>query len=344
MTSNKQSKIAVIVLNWNGEEDSLKCIAALKKQLAEHSIIAVDNASSDNFVSVVAQKYPEIIVLENSENKGFSGGVNTGIRYAIDNNFDYIALINNDALPEPNWLNELVGVLDSRPEVGIATGKILKMDGHTIDTTGDMYTTWGIPYPRGRDSKDTLQYEDEEYIFSACGGASLYRVQMLNEIGLFDEDFFAYYEDVDLSFRAQLAGWKVYYTPKAIVHHKVGGTSGKIKGFTLHQTVKNYPWLFWKNVPLRLVPHMYPRFVIAHIATVYAGFTKGNSRLTIKALFIAIVLFPKKLHQRHVIQKNHKVSTEYIKSMIVVGLPPGLPPEAKILKIRSFARSVMFWR
>jgi GT2 family glycosyltransferase len=228
--------------------------------------------------------------------------------------------------------------------VGIATGKILKMDGSTIDTTGDMYTTWGIPYPRGRDTKDTQQYENEEYVFSACGGASLYRIELFKEIGLFDEDFFAYYEDVDLSFRAQLAGWKIYYTPKAIVHHKVGGSSGKIKGFTLYQTVKNYPWLFWKNVPIKLVPHMLPRFFIAHFATVYAGFTKGNGRLTIKALFLAIILFPKKLFQRHAIQKNRKVSTEYIESMIIVGLPPGLPPEAKIFKVRSVARSFMFWR
>jgi GT2 family glycosyltransferase len=343
MASNKKEKIATIVVNWNGEADSLACIDALNKQTLDHTIIAVDNGSVDGFTARVAESYQEVILLKNKKNLGFSGGVNTGIRYALENGFNYIALINNDAQPEPNWLNNLMVILLSKPRVGIVTGKIIKMDG-SIDTTGDFYTSWGIPFPRGRNAKDVNLYNNEEYIFSACGGASAYRTSMLEEIGLFDEDYFAYYEDIDLGFRAQLAGWKVYYTPNAVVRHKVGGTSGKINGFTLSQKIKNYPFLFWKNVPIGLVPLILPRFIVAYIATIYAGFTKGSIKLTTKSLFLSVVLLPKKLLQRYLIQKKRKVSTAYIKSMLVAGLPPELPKNAKLIKIRSFARMIKFWR
>jgi GT2 family glycosyltransferase len=336
---NKQSKVAVVVLNWNGEEDSLNCIKALKKQTAKHTIIAVDNASTDNFVSFVKQKYLEVVVLENNKNLGFAGGVNTGIRHAIENNFEYIALINNDATPDATWLSELLEPMES-PKIGIVTGKLLKTDG-TMDSTGDLYTSWGLAYPRGRNEADTSQYDVTEEVFGATGGASLYRIEMLKEIGLFDEDFFAYYEDVDLSFRAQLAGWKVIYNPKAVAYHKIGASSGKVPGLTTYMYVKNLPWLFWKNVPRGLIPTIWPRFFIAHCANVVSALAKGKIIPVFKGIFVSFWLFPKKLIERHSIQSYRKVSDDYIKSIITYDLPPNAH---KLQNVRTFLRKLRFWR
>ncbi len=150
-------KVAVVMINWNGEEDSRICLAALKNQSSTHTIIVVDNGSSDNFSEFVKQSHKDVVLLENSKNLGFAGGANTGISYAIDNNFDYVALINNDATPTKTWLEELLKSASAGVKIGITTGKLLKTDG-TIDSTGDQYTIWGLPYPRGRNDSDTGQY------------------------------------------------------------------------------------------------------------------------------------------------------------------------------------------
>src|SRR5262249_6568072 len=148
-------------------------------------------------------------------------------------------------------------------------------------------------------------------------------IKMLDEIGLFDDDFFAYYEDVDLSFRAQLAGWKVGYVPKAEVYHEIGATSGKIKGFTSHQTIKNLPWLFWKNVPLGPVfLKILPRFTFAYLLIVASALARGQLRPALKGITLSVLLLPKKLGQRHQIQKNRKVTKAYINSIILHDLPP----------------------
>ncbi len=329
---NKQLKIAVIMLNWNGAEDSLACVSALDNQTLSHTLIAVDNGSSDNFT----QKYIQTenhILLQNSSNLGFAGGVNTGIHYALEHGFDWIALLNNDAIPEEDWLEKLYNVTDFK-SAGIITGKLLKTDG-LIDSTGDVYTSWGLPYPRGRDTTDTGQYDKQESVFSGSGGASLYSSEMLRDIGLFDEDFFAYYEDVDISFRAQLAGWKVVYTPKAIAHHKVGASSGKVPGLTTYMTIKNLPWLFWKHVPMRLIPTVWPRFFVAHSAIIASSLAKGKIAPVFKGIIVSFILLPKKLIERRKIQKSRKVSDDYIKSLITYDLPPNA---AKLRKIRRFLK------
>src|SRR5690606_20741179 len=142
------------------------------------------------------------------------------IRAALRKNTDYIALFNNDAVAHQDWLKNLVKTLEDDPETGIATCKLLSADKSRIDSTGDFYTTWGLPFPRGRGEAKLTKYDNDTRVFGASGGASLYRASMLKEIGLFDEDFFAYYEDVDISFRAQLAGWKVLYVPTAEAYHQ----------------------------------------------------------------------------------------------------------------------------
>lgn len=327
-------RVCVIVLNWNGADDSLKCIDSLKNQSEKHIIIAVDNGSTDDFVARLQKEHPDVILLQNKRNLGFAGGVNTGLRYAIEKNFSFAALLNNDALPGKTWLEALVK--EMKDGVGIVTGKLLRING-TIDSTGECYTSWGLAYPRGRDEADTNQYDQIEEVFGASGGASLYRIEMLKQIDLFDEDFFLYYEDVDVSFRAQLAGWKVMYTPNAIAHHKIGASSDKLPGITTYQTAKNLPWLLWKNVPWRFIPVILPRFFVAHLIMILSATSKCKFIPVTKGLFMAFWLFPKKLIARHRIQQARKADNDHIRNLIIWDLPPSA---AKLRRLRSvFKRS-----
>lgn len=327
-----KSSVAVIVLNWNDADLLPKSVGSLFGQSEKCDIVIVDNGSEDGSKEAIESFGDKVTALYNTANLGFAGGVNTGIEWAIEEGYEYIALLNNDATADKDWLKELKKAFSSSSKVGGTTCSLLHEDGKTYDSTGDTYSTWGLPYPRGRDEKVSGQYSEEKDVFGISGGASMYRASFFKDVGLFDKDFFAYYEDVDLCFRGQLAGWNFRYAPKAIVYHATGTTSGRIKGFATHQTLKNLPWLFWKNVPLGLFPTILPRFIIAHKLFALRALSRGHIWLMFKALFISLVLMPKKLIQRRSIQKNKQVSDEYIKSILTWDLPPNA---AALRKLRS---------
>jgi GT2 family glycosyltransferase len=284
--------------------------------------VVVDNGSKDESLNIIENEYPGAVLIRHSKNKGFSGGVNAGIKYAIEQKATYVALLNNDAVAEKYWLTHLVEFLDNSPKAGIATSKICDDKKTHLDSTGDLYTIWGLPFPRGRGEPYSTKYDKDTWVFGASGGASLYRVKMLEGIGLFDESFFAYYEDVDLSFRAQLAGWKVGYVPNAEVLHEISATSSQIKDFATYHTLKNLPLLLWKNVPWSLMPKIWPRLVLAYGGFVASTLARGQFGALLKGLFMGIILWPKALAQRYKIQKNRKVYVSYINSMITHDLPP----------------------
>lgn len=315
-------KVAVVIPNWNGMDSIGACLDALAEQTEKHHVIVVENASTDGSLELLQTKYPHAELVINSENLGFAGGVNSGIRQAIEQGFEYVALLNNDALVDKKWLKHLVKELDNNKHTGIATSKILNSDGSKLDSTGDYFTVWGLPYPRGRGETDVDKYDQQTEIFAASGGASLYRTDMLKEIGLFDEDFFAYYEDVDISFRAQLAGWKVSFVPEAVAYHQIGGTSGKIKGFTTYQTMKNLQLLWYKNVPRKYLWRVGWRFTLAHTLFYLRAFTRRQGWAATKGDLKGTWLLMKAGKKRRSILKNRKVSDEYIWSMLVHDLPP----------------------
>lgn len=315
-------KYYIVVPNWNGAHHIDACLKSLTVQSLDASVIVVDNNSTDGSVELIEREFPDVALIKNKRNLGFAGGVNTGINYAIKLGAKYIALLNNDAIADKKWLEYLVGYLDTHSKVGIVASQIINSQNRLLDSTGESYTTWGLPFPRGRDEPANTGYE-EGLVFGASGGASLYRVSMLQEVGLFDKDFFAYYEDVDLSFRAQLAGWEVAYEPKAVVHHEIGATSSQVKDFTVYHTLKNLPFLFWKNVPTRLMPRMLLRFKLAYFAILFSAISRGQALAALKGLFHFLILLPKKLVQRWKIQRNRKVSSQYIKSILTYDLPPG---------------------
>src|SRR5258708_38629955 len=189
------SKVVVVVPNWNGADRLAACLDSLLKQSLAAHIIVVDDGSSDGSLELL-EKYSDIEVIRHDVNKGYAGGVNPGFQRAIELGADYAAPFNNDAMADNDWLKTLVAYLDKHPQVGIATCKLLTSDGKRIDSTGDQYTVWGLPYPRGRGEIDIDKYDAQTDIFGPSGAASLYRGATLREIGLFDEAFFAYYEAV----------------------------------------------------------------------------------------------------------------------------------------------------
>ena len=334
MSKSVDVKVAVVIPNWNGADSLEACLDSVLDQSLNSKVIVVDNGSVDDSLDIL-KEYPQMDLIRHSENKGFAGGVNAGIQLAIDSGCKYVALLNNDAVADKGWLDVLVSTLEESPKTGIVTSKILSADGKSLDSTGDYYTTWGLPYPRGRGETDINKYDDQTNIFAASGGASLYRVSMLDEIGLFDEDFFAYYEDVDISFRAQLASWKVLFAPKAVVYHQIGATSGKIKGFSTYQTIKNQPLLLTKNVPRKYFWKVGSRFMLAHFLFFIKAIARGHGWAAIKGDFTGTLLLISASKKRKEIQANKKVPDEYIWSMLVHDLPPNA---------RNLRRLRAFWR
>lgn len=332
-----QKSIMVIIPSWNAAHD---LPAAIDSVLAQsHSnlrLIIIDNGSTDNSKEIIEeykQKDKRVSAIYRDKNYGYTGGVNPGFELAIQEKADYAAPFNNDAIADKHWLKHLAEFLDNHQEYGIAACNLLHIDGKTYDSTGDQYSIWGLPYPRDR---DLLVRKDDQPgdIFGASGGASLYRVSMLEQIGLFDQDFFAYYEDIDLSFRAQLAGWKVRYIPASKVFHEQGATSKRMaNGFTTYQYMKNLPWIIAKDLPVRFWWRVIPRFSLAYcMSFLNALFKNGNGGPALKGWAKAHLLIPKKLLQRRNIYKTKKVSDAYIWSLFLHDLPPNA---YKLRKLRS---------
>jgi GT2 family glycosyltransferase len=326
-------RVSVVIPNWNGKDDLPACLDSLLAQTQECRIIVVENGSVDGSLEMLREKYPDILVLVNRVNLGFAGGVNTGIRQALRDSDDFVALFNNDAIADKNWLKELVTDITANDDAGIVTCKLMDSKREHLDSTGDMYTIWGLPYPRGRGEPVSDKYDDRVEVFAASGGASVYRISMLREIGLFDEDFFAYYEDVDISFRAQLAGWKVRYAPEAVAYHQIGMTSGRIHGFTTYQTIKNLPWLLWKNAPATVFTRVFFRFTLAYFSFMASAIQRGQAWPAMKGYFVMIVYLPKKTVEQMQIQSKRKVSSKYIWDIMEHDLPPNAH---KLRKLRNF--------
>jgi GT2 family glycosyltransferase len=320
------NRVAVVVLNYKGIEDTVASIASLARQTyTNFTIVAVENGSDDGsaekFKELESEYGNKLKTLYNDRNLGFDGGVNTGIRWALKHDFDFVALLNNDAVADTDWLKHLIAAATTH-KAGMTTSLLLHHHGHTIDSTGDWYSKWGLPFPRNRGDK-TVKAPDSGPVFGASGGATLYSIPMLRKIGLFDEDFFAYYEDIDISFRAQLYGWKVYYESSAIAYHKQGATSKRMaSGFTVYQTFKNLPLVYIKNVPLSLLLPIGIRFYTAYWLMVGKAILRGQGIAALKGVVMGFFLGFKALGARRTIQRHKKVSNEYIKSILWDDLPP----------------------
>lgn len=321
--SKNSKQVLFVVLNFNGWQETLACIdAVLNQTYDDFHILLIDNGSHDESLEKLKkyEKHDRVTFRKEPVNLGFAGGVNVGIRHATEYRYQYTALLNNDATLTKDWLKILVSTIEDK-RASVATGIILNRDGKTIDSTGDAYSIWGLPFPRQRDENTELAHESG-YVFGCSAGASLYKTSLFKDTGLFDETFFAYYEDTDISYRAQLMGHKAYYEKSAVVYHDHGTTSGKIPGFTVYQTFKNLPTFFWKDVPRALLLPTGVRFFPYFLLNYARSVARGQFKPATKGLFDGIRLLPHAFRERRKIQKKRKVSIQYLRSMIYPELPP----------------------
>lgn len=319
----KQPEVLFIILNYNGWRDTIDCIDTVFNQsFKDYRVMLIDNGSCDNSLThlQIFDSNSRVIRIDNQKNLGFAGGVNIGIRYAIDNNYPFIVLLNNDARIEKNWLNNLMASMQ-KTKASVVTCLLLSSDGKKIESTGDSYSRWGLPFPRQRDEA-TKKALDSGYVFGGTAGASLYKTSLFEEIGLFDEKFFAYYEDTDISLRAQIAGHRAYYEKSAVAYHDHGTTSSKIPGFVVYQNFKNLPIFYWKDMPTAMLPYSFFRFYGVIGLTYMRAILRGQCIPATKGLLMSVWYWPHALKERWRIQRGRKVSIEYLRSIMHDGLPP----------------------
>jgi GT2 family glycosyltransferase len=246
--------ISVVIVNWNRRELLRACLASLARQRnASFETIVIDNGSSDGSADMAAGEFGARVI-RNPDNRGFCAANNQGIAAASG---DFIALLNNDAEAEPEWLSELHRACSRAPEIGMAASKVLVWeDPRRIDKVGHLIFPDGQNRGRGAGALDEGQFDREEEVLWPDGCAAMYRKQMLDEIGGFDEDLFAYGDDAELGLRARIAGWRCWYAPRAVVRHHRGSTLGKgsaerlklIERNRVLLAVKLFPWsLLWLN-------------------------------------------------------------------------------------------------
>jgi len=307
---------SVVIPNWNGAHHLPACLEALRAQTcSDLEVILVDNASTDGSVALVAERYPEVRLLVLGRNLGLTGGNNAGFRAARG---DILISLNNDTQADPRFVEALVTALQAHPEAGMAAAKIRLFDRRdVIHSAGDGYGADGIPFNRGVWQRDEGQFDEPGWIFGGCGGAVAYRRAMLDDVGLFDESFFMYCEDVDLNWRAQLAGWPCWYTPQAVVYHKLSATGGgPLASF---YTGRNTLWVIAKNYPGTLLRTYWPHIVRAQWAVsreALRAWRGAAARARLRGQIAGFLGWPRMLKKRRAIQAARRVSDDYIASLL----------------------------
>jgi hypothetical protein len=211
-----------VVVTWQGAHLLPACLESLRRQTVPHSVTVVDNGSTDGTEELLADRFPEVRVVQTGANLGFAGGVQAGLDAAAT---PYVALLNNDAVAEPGWLAALVGSAEAHPEAAAVTSRMLLQDTDPplLNNTGVVLLD--TDYGADRDLRaDAGSRSDPDSVFGFSGGAALLRLDAVRSVGGFPTRFFLYYEDTDLSWRLRLAGWDIRYEPAAVVHHAHSAT------------------------------------------------------------------------------------------------------------------------
>ncbi len=319
----------MVVVNWNRKDLLRACLRSLARQTGVTlEIIVVDNGSTDGSSDLAEHEF-HARVIRNPDNRGFCAANNQGIAAARG---EFIALLNNDAEAEPGWLSALHRACSQRPDIGMAASKVLVWeDPQRIDKVGHLIFADGQNRGRGSGALDRGQYDREEEVLWPDGSAALYRKEMLDRIGGFDEDFFAYGDDAELGLRARIAGWKCIYTPEAVVRHHRGSTLGKssvrrlelIERNRLLLALKLFPWsLLWLN-PIYFAARLVAGMVAAGQGigdTVHFPGLRGKWAMAVALVrgdLGALRLAPRMLRKRAAIQRIRKLSPAEVRRLIL---------------------------
>ena len=335
MQLNRDVTVSVVVVTWNRRDLLRSCLQSLTRQKLDQpfEVVVVDNGSGDGSPEMVEGEFSQIPVfrvklIRNRENRGFCAANNQGF---ASSNSELVALLNNDAEAEPDWLSSLLGAFANRPDVGMAASKILvHEDPRRIDKVGHLIYADGQNRGRGSGELDAGQYDRIEEVLWPDGCAAMYRREMLDQIGGFDEDFFAYADDAELGLRARIAGWKCLYIPRAVVRHHRGATLGARSGRRLELIERNrvllaaklFPWsLLWLNGAYylaRLAAGLWAAMRGRGEVGQYPG-VRGKLRAALALLkgdLAALTLLPRMLNKRRGVNRIRKLSPREVRKLI----------------------------
>lgn len=306
------AKSTVVIPNYNGMKYIEACLESLFiGTVKDLEVIMVDNASTDGSLALVKERFPQVHVIENHENFGFAKAVNQGIKASRT---EYIILLNNDTVAALDFVHELeCAIEEDRKSFSVSAKLISLHDKEKLDDAGDYYCALGWAFARGK-GKHPDGYQRKTEIFSACAGAAIYRRAYFDEVGLFDENHFAYLEDIDIGYRARLYGYRNMFAPKAVVFHAGSATSGsRYNSFKTKLASRNSVYLVYKNMP--------PVQIIINIPFLLAGFLiktlffikKGLGKEYIKGLFEGIRLSCSKTGREHKVRFEKRRWRCYVK-------------------------------
>ncbi|HEU0131435.1 MAG TPA: glycosyltransferase [Mycobacteriales bacterium] len=303
--------VAVVVPTWNGRDLLRDCLRALAAQdVPAAEVVVVDNGSTDGTRELLAAEFPDVRLVAFDRNSGFAPAVNAGIRATST---PWVALLNNDALPDPDWLGTLAREAAAAGErTAFLTSKIVSLDGTLLDSAGDYLDNSLAAGQRGHREPDDGRYDAPEEVFSGCGGATLYRRSALDALGGFDERFFAYYEDVDLSFRARLAGLTGLYVPTARVRHHVSATSARQPGMKRYLSTRNSWFLVGKNVPGPVLRAQLPNLLLRQVLWLVSAAREGELAAALRGHLAALRALPWLLARRREIQRGAVLRPEEV--------------------------------
>ncbi len=314
--SAHQPLVSVVITNWNGAHFLPGCLDSLRRQdYTPLEIVVADNASSDGSRNLLTERYPDVTLVALPENRGFTGACNAGMIAAKG---DIVVLLNNDTEADPGWVSAIVDTFARHPEAGIVASKMLLFDRRDhFHTAGDLFRVDGRLFNRGVWERDEGQYDREEYVFSACGGSAAYRHAMLDEIGLLDDDFFFSCEDMDLAWRAQLAGYRCVYQPAAVVYHCLAATGGGITASyhdgrnVIWLLIKNYPGALWRKHGLKV--RRAQRGLAGGALRAGRG---AAARARLRGMVAGLIGIPRMVRKRRSIQRSRRVSLAYLESIM----------------------------
>lgn len=304
-------KIAVLVLNWNGKRFLETCMeSVLNQTYPNYDVYLIDNGSTDGSVRFVKEVFPRVRVIALNKNYGFAEGYNKGIRKVLeDTEVEYLVLLNNDTRVVKNWLQELMNVVRKK-KCGMVASKMMFMDSKKVNSVGMVVYKSGLIRDLGFNEEDRFSKVIE--VFGPCGGAALYSRTLLEDVKLddeyFDADFFVYFEDADLNFRARLLGYRCFLSPKAIVYHEYSGTNKPGSDFSVFLQERNQLFFLVRCFPLTHLIEYFPLILLSK----FVRFSLALKRNQIKVYFKAIGSFIKNLgkliRKRYLIKKQRDVS------------------------------------
>ena len=298
--------ISVVIPTWNGLKHLPVCFEALRRQtLSPYEVFLVDNASQDDTIAFTQREFPEIKIIALPTNLRFAGACNAGMRAATG---EAIALLNNDTEADEHWLENVAKTFIAHPKAGFVASKLRLFDQRDkLHSAGDFYSLRGVPGNRGVWQRDEGQF-DQDYVFGACGAASVYRRSMLDQIGLLDETFEFSCEDVDISWRAQLAGYKCAFAKDAIVYHKVSATGGGT--LNSYYDGRNFIWLLAKDVPGKILRANFGAIVRQQLHITWDALKAWRgvaARMRLKGQVAGVLGLPKMLRARAGVQAGRRI-------------------------------------